>query len=326
MSSKKHEEMTQSYSTFGDKLLQHTDVLFDIQYNKSFSPITVQLCPTNHCDLDCSYCSVANRNRKSEIDIETIYTGLLNFWDLGAKALEISGGGNPLLHPHINEIIKYADDLGYDIGIITNSTNPSYYLTEDSINRIKWIRISLSALDVHKNFDLSNIPSDKLGLSYIVNEKTTPEIIHDISEMSKKYNVKFVRIAPDCTGDDSLTINAKWDDLIDGENNSKLFIKEIGDNYRAYEHCYVGMVRPYWVPEGVFICSSHVLETLNYDQKYKMCDIENVIDFYLEANYIFSCGEKPYCIDTSKCFHCYYHNNNKILHTVASELPDKNFA
>lgn len=36
-------KMTQMYSTFGDKLLQHTDVLSSIQNDKTFKPITVQL-------------------------------------------------------------------------------------------------------------------------------------------------------------------------------------------------------------------------------------------------------------------------------------------
>ncbi|NCQ52066.1 radical SAM protein [archaeon] len=321
-----NEKLTQLYSSFGDKLLQHTDVLYSIQYNKKFKPITVQLCPTNKCDLSCSYCSVSNRIKNSEIPFDTIKQGLNDFVKLGAKSLEISGGGNPLLYPEINKIILYAHKLGLEIGIITNSTKPHKYLSQESIKIIKWIRVSLSAIDYHKNYDLNKIPTKKLALSYIINDKTTYENIHDISLISKKYDVKFVRLAADCTGDDSLFVKQKWNRFINSENNSKLFIKEINDNYHAYQHCYVGMIRPYWVPEGVFICSSHVLEALNYNEKYKLCDVKNILDFYQKANYNVSIGKLPYCIDTEKCFHCYYYNNNKILHTVVSDLPDKNFA
>ena len=51
----KHKELTQKYSTFGDKLLQHTDVLFKIQNEKTFQPINIQLAPCEMCDSDCPF-------------------------------------------------------------------------------------------------------------------------------------------------------------------------------------------------------------------------------------------------------------------------------
>ena len=44
-----HEELTQKYSTWGDKLLQHTDVLHSMQVNKVIKPITIQLAPIEAC-------------------------------------------------------------------------------------------------------------------------------------------------------------------------------------------------------------------------------------------------------------------------------------
>lgn len=327
----KNEEMTQMYSTFGDKLLQHTDVLYSIQNDKIFKPITVQLSPIEACDLNCHYCSVGNRDKKGFIPFGVIKKGLRDFKLLGAKAVEITGGGNPLLHPYINEIISFAYDLGYDIGIITNSVDPGKYLTAESINKTSWIRISLSVLDSGKLFTdikLKTIPKEKLGLSYIINEKTTEGIIELISTIAATYDVKFVRLAPDCLNDDSLTINEKWDNVIVKYNNKgKLFIKEINDNYHPYPNgCYVGLIRPYWNYNGVYICTSHVLKTRNYEDDWKMTNIEDVKGFYDQCNSRFRDGLPPYNIDIDKCYHCYYYNNNKLLHTVASELPDRNFA
>ena len=322
--------MTQKYSTFGDKLLQHTDVLNSIQNEKEFKPITVQLCPTEKCDLNCHYCSVSNRDKTKSISLFTIKKGLRDFKELGAKALEISGGGNPLLYPQINEVIDFAYELGYDIGIITNSYKPMNRLTELSIQQLTWIRISMSALDfeIDTFFKLGSIPKEKLGLSYIINKKTTENTIQRIAHIASRYDVKFVRLAPDCLNDDSLTINEKWDTIIDKYNqNGKLFIKEINDNFYPYPTaCYVGMVRPYWNSSGVYICSSYVLATRNYEPEWKLCEIENIKEFYKEANGKFKAGWMPYDINISKCYHCYYYNNNKLLHTVATELPDRNFA
>jgi len=325
-----YDKQTQHYSTFGDKLLQHTDVLDSIQNKKKFKPITVQLVPTEVCDLNCDYCSVKNRNKKGFIPLDVIKQGLYDFAFMDAKALEITGGGNPLLYPYINDVIDYAYDLGYDIGIITNSIEPYKYLTYESINKIKWLRVSLSALDNNSNIpvDFDNIDSSKLGLSYIINTKTNEEIIKRISEIALQYNVKFVRLAPDCLGDDALTIKDKWNDVIQKYNSdNKIFLKEINDNYFAFpDGCYVGLVRPYWTHSGVYICSSHVLKTQNYEDKWKLCDIKDVYRFYAKSNYNYKLGMKPYDIDITNCYHCYYYNNNKLLHTVCHEMPDRNFA
>lgn len=324
-----NKNMTQMYSTFGDKLLQHTDILYSIQYKKIFKPITVQLCPTEVCDLNCNYCSVANRDKNKSIDIDSIIFGLTRFKELGAKSLEISGGGNPLLYPYINYVIAFAYSLGYEIGIITNSPNPSKYLSKSSINCLSWIRVSLSCLDFNlTNVDFDYIPSEKLGLSYIINDKTSESTISLISNIAHKYNVKFVRLAPDCLNDDSLTISDKWQNIIDKYNtDGKLFLKEINDNFYPYSHgCYVGLIRPYWNYNGVYICSSHVLKTRRCEDDWKMCSINNIKDFYDKCNSNLINKLPPYHIDIDKCYHCYYYNNNKILHTIITELPDRNFA
>jgi len=74
-----HEELTQVYSTWGDKLLQHTDVLDSIQSKKKFKPITIQLAPLEACDSDCPFCSVAGRPLKSYIPFKDIKQILTDF-------------------------------------------------------------------------------------------------------------------------------------------------------------------------------------------------------------------------------------------------------
>ena len=126
----KNIEMTNVFTSFGgSKLLQHTDVLNMIQTHKHFDPIMVELCPTEICDSDCPFCSVAGRPIKSVMPWEKVTKVLDSFAELGAKSLEITGGGNPILYQdkekkkNINDIIEYAHNLGSAIGLITNSHN-----------------------------------------------------------------------------------------------------------------------------------------------------------------------------------------------------------
>lgn len=331
---KNYEEQTQKYSTFGDKLLQHPLRLARIKIKKEWRPITVQLCPTAICDFNCEFCSVKNRDRSLFLPWKWIKKGLKDFKDLGAKGLEISGGGNPLLYPEINRLIIYAADLGYDIGIISNSPNPGRYLSEAAVERIKWYRSSLSGFDnniPNLKYDFSIIPEGKLGFSYIVNSKTTIEKLKKIVQLVKERpDVKFVRVAPNCLEADAIkNFKDKWGDIIDKlDTTGKFFIKEIGDNYKPYPNfCGVGLVRPYCAEDGyVYICSSFVLENRKLEPQYRLGHLSQIKKIYRDANREHKLKGIPYKIDINDCMHCFYANNNKLLESITKELPDKNFA
>lgn len=362
----KHEELTEQYSTWGDKLLQHTDVLHSIQNNAKFKPITIQLAPCEVCDSDCPFCSVAGRPLKSYMTFKSIKTLLEDFKDLGAKSLEITGGGNPMLYrdretkQNINDVIILAGQMGYDIGLITNSHDLKR-LNKEAIAYLNWVRISLIKLDEGKNpedYNVGEVPYNKLGFSYIIYDGTgkadalsrtnriytgtTPDTIKKIAELVELHpEIKFVRLAGNCLDKKAnLDVQEQWKSVIDNiDKYNKFFVKEIYDNNNAYSNgCYVGLIRPYIAPNPkggdyqVYICTSHVLNCRNYDLEYSLGSIKYVKKIWAEANNRYATGLPPYTIYpgenktwTQKCKHCYYYNNNKLLHTVASELPDRNF-
>lgn len=338
-----YEAETQKFSTWGGKLLQHTDVLHAIQRERVFRPITVQLGPTELCDSDCAFCSVANRPQDKKIAWADIDRGLREFRELGAKSLEITGSGNPLLYKdsgrNINDIICLAHELGYRIGIITNTEKLSRHIRPEHANKIDWIRISLIKLDEGKNpedYNFTGFPIEKLAFSYIIygasgnKAGTTPATIARIAQLVElNPGIKFVRLAADCLTDESLTVKAQWGDVIaELDKHGKFFIKEIGDDYHAYQGgCWVGMIRPYWVHDGVYICTSHVLIHRTYHPTWKLCGHDNIKATWTAMNERFAVGHPPYEIDIAgECKHCYYFQNNSILSHVVNRLPDADFA
>ncbi len=330
---------TQEHSTLGDKMLQHCEVLNDIQNNKKWRPITFQLVPTAVCDFNCHFCSVKNRDKTVSMPFEWIEKGLRDFRELGAKAVEITGGGNPLLYTQINEIISLASELGYDIGIISNSINPGKHLTPESASKLKWYRASLSAwenlredyIDIVNSYDFSVIPEGKLSFSYIINSETTEERLRKIAEVVKQRpDAKFVRIAPNCLEKETLeTFKDKWQPIIEKiDPDNKFFMKEISQHYTPYpDYCAVGMIRPYVCEDGnIYACSSFLLRNRKLEPEWIIGHITDVKGFYEKANKLFEEKGVPYEVPIDKCFHCLLYNNNKFLHTVIREMEDKNFA
>src|SRR3990167_5762827 len=72
--------------------------------------------------------------------------------EAGIPAIEITGGGEPFLHPKITEFIRLCGEAKRDIGIVTNGS----LLNDERIELIKqyatWIRISMDSSnpDTHK--------------------------------------------------------------------------------------------------------------------------------------------------------------------------------
>lgn len=328
-----YQQQTQAYSTWGDKLLQHADRLAEIQVRRHFRPITLQLAPTETCDSDCSFCSVGNRP-SGKIPWDVLAKGAHDFIDLGIKAVELTGGGNPTLYRDgprtINDIVELFAARSVQVGIITNTEKLSRHLHPNTMASASWVRVSLAKLDegcTPADYDFSGLPDGKLGLSYIVHEHTTPATFAAIEEVARRNPAaKFVRIAPNCLNDDSIGFKERWQQQL-ATLDPRFFVKEINDNFHAYPGgCWVGMTRPYWTSTGIYICTSHVLKKRTYLPEYKLCDAADITATWAAMNSRFASGLAPYEIDISHCDHCYYANNNRLFATVIHELPDKNFA
>lgn len=150
-----------------------------IKDKKHFTPIHVQLSPTEVCDSDCPFCSVMNRPIRSYLNMTRIKKCLSDFASLGTKSIELTGGGNPLLYKDketgedINDIIRFAGSIGLKIGLITNSSNLKK-LDKNTHKLIDWIRISLIKLDEGIepiDYDFNGFPLNKLSFSYIIYSK-----------------------------------------------------------------------------------------------------------------------------------------------------------
>jgi MoaA/NifB/PqqE/SkfB family radical SAM enzyme len=99
---------------------------------------------------------------------------LSDFHEMGGKATQLTGGGEPLLYPHKEKMFDDIIHYGFDYALVTNGT----LLTEDLAKRIapkmSWARISIDA-------GRSGTYSDIRG----VDERLYDKAIHSISLLRK---------------------------------------------------------------------------------------------------------------------------------------------
>ncbi len=359
-----HHQMTANYTSFGgSKLLANADVLHRIQSERIFQPICLQLGPTEVCDSDCAFCSVGNRPYKQTMPWPMLEKCVRDFASLGAKGLELTGGGNPMLYRDagktINDIVRLGHGLGLDVGIITNSVKLDR-LEPAVHDMVTWLRVSLAGLDEGRSpeeYHLTGFPEERTGFSYIIHggglglrtgrphDPTNKQVLRDVARVAERFpRHKFVRLAGDCVleGSQEAARNA-WGDEVDKlDPEGRAFLKAGIDESRPFDDgCYVGMLRPYVAAHPsvaggycAYACTSHVLFSgQTYSEDYSLCDVGDVIPAWRRMNEKFARegysyevrgnGGKRWC-DTCKA--CFYKPNNELLHQIANPIPDSAFA
>src|SRR5437879_6048156 len=81
-------------------------------------PIMAHIIPMRRCNLACSYCNEYD-DYSAPVPAEVMFERLDKLADLGTTAIIISGG-EPLMHPQIESIIKKIRQRGMLACLITN--------------------------------------------------------------------------------------------------------------------------------------------------------------------------------------------------------------
>src|SRR5712691_4477939 len=105
-------------------------------------PLLAHIIPVRRCNLACKYCNEFDDFSKP-VPVETMFRRVDKLAELGTSVVTISGG-EPLLHPELDDIIRRIRRHGIIAGLITNG----YLLTGDRIERLnraglEWLQISI---------------------------------------------------------------------------------------------------------------------------------------------------------------------------------------
>lgn len=175
------------------------------------TPFSVHIFPTYRCNFKCSYCIQALSSeemkekgfKKDVMSLETYKKAIdgISEYNDKIKALIFAGHGEPLMHPEIVEMVKYAKnkDIADRIEITTNGVllnkNMVDGLIEAGIDRLK---ISIQGTTEQKYKDVAeyklNFKKFLDNLKYLNDNKKHTEVyikIIDIALDDKEDEVKF---------------------------------------------------------------------------------------------------------------------------------------
>lgn len=124
------------------KLMIHYDRIHDYLKNDDCRPICSEVNLTSRCNMSCVWCISENMREDVDLDYSVFKEFVVSYKDIGGKSIIFSGGGEPTLHKNFLDAIKFTNESGIDVGLMTNG------LYNDRLNvgmseNCKWIRYSI---------------------------------------------------------------------------------------------------------------------------------------------------------------------------------------
>jgi organic radical activating enzyme len=280
-------EKEHKFTSTGIKFWKHRYQMDNYRNGDPNTIISTHISPEGSCNLNCHYCSVKKRDSSYRIEMPVIKDYITKLKSRGLKAVIITGGGEPTLYKHFNELVTWLSEQDLKIGLITNGT-----LTDrvDVWDKFSWIRVSINIFDDYENLislPIEKIPSDVVVGSSFIETNNLVDNIEGIKRVVDKIQAKYVRILPNCllNHEDLLDYHEKIDKLIDECDLDERFFHQ----YKVHETpnaciCHQSYFRPYLseVDGGtVYPCDSLVLNDNNelFHRKFQLCKAEDILEY-----------------------------------------------
>lgn len=301
------------------KLLKQSDRFAEWE-RRIYRPISLQVAPTDKCNLKCSFCSVKNR-AGDELDYDVLITTIGKLIEYGIKTIEFTGGGDPTLYPYINEVVEYCYKKKLGIGLITNGVALVGKIPQRTLDMFDWVRISLNSLDYVNDIEIPVFRKiDKnttLGFSYVINENSVDMVFDKIKGKLDKYGAEYLRVVPNCLSIDTMESSKKILENSTLLNHPKVFWQE--KDYEVSCECYVGYIKPFLNSDGYFYqCSANPLIDRKFHSKFRMGSIGEIDKIWTAPYKVFN---------TSLCQKgkCFFKEQNDLLNSFAQHPKHRDF-
>lgn len=206
-----------------NKVIYHPDILAKLKGGEKIYPTRIQLMPCNLCNHNCSFCNYRLENnvntelfdQVSQLPLPILERTLADFKDMGGKAIEITGGGEPLLYRHSKDMFKIINEHELEYALITNGVLITEKLAELMAPNMTWARISIDAGNPETYSKIRRAPKEhffralegiillkrysqkedfKLGIGFVINNDNYKEI-YDLCELAREHGADNVRLS-----------------------------------------------------------------------------------------------------------------------------------
>jgi organic radical activating enzyme len=290
------------FTSTGIKFWRHQEKMLNYKNGNSHTVVSTHISPEGACNLKCPYCSVTYRKNSSRIELDVIKDYVIKLKSRGLKAVILTGGGEPTMYKHFNELIRWLKEQNLSVALITNGTN-ARLVNDDVWGMFSWVRVSVNLFDEWES--KINIPikflSDEciLGMSHVftvehekIESTEVLEYFDKISKLADRLNAKYIRVLPNCLLEQETLVRVhRGLDVVFTKLKDPRFFHQ----YKFHEApkskvCHQSYFRPYLseepfhatgIPGTVYPCDSVVLNSsvTHFAQKYQLCGASDILEY-----------------------------------------------
>jgi len=302
-------EKEHKYTSTGIKFWRHQQQM--LEFRKPFdgsarnTVVSTHISPEGKCNLKCPYCSVTYRDTHSRISLERIKEYVNDLSSRGLKAVILTGGGEPTLYPHFNELVQWIKfEKGLSVALITNGTLIERRVDPLTLSCFSWIRVSINVFTGWEN--KIKLPTEHLDSNCIVgcsfvwtSEHESTEfdtsdrydLLKKIAKVADNVGAQYVRVLPNCLLEQKQLVeqHVSLNRVLENFNDQRFFQQYKVHGAPECNTCHQSYFRPYLSEEAfedgepgtVYPCDSVVLNesVTHFAKKYQLCKPENVLDY-----------------------------------------------
>lgn len=229
----------------GSKLIHHLDEVSNWKSNSLDCPIHVEISPASGCNQRCNLCCVDYLGHKTKmLSKKTLVNLPIQMKEAGVKSVLLAGEGEPLVNPHITEMVQVAHEVELDIALNSNGILFDKKVVDETLDKYIWTRFSLQA----SNEKLYNsIHNGQIG-----------DFKKFVENMSYATNLKSKNSLDTTIGIQQILINENYRDVL----NSAKLAKELGADYFIIKRFSKHPLNTYNVPEDLYKESMDLFEEM----------------------------------------------------------------
>lgn len=268
-------------------------------------PLHVRVKPTNACNHRCRYCAYLEEglqlgqdmNVRDSIPREKMLEIVDDFIEMGVNAITFSGGGEPLVYPHIVEVLRKLEGSRIKFATLTNGALLEGEKAEIFARAGTWVRLSMDGWDdesyrryrgcggeeytrIMRNIQNFRALGGKcvLGVSLIIDQENAPHVYEMIRRL-KDAGVVSVKASPCIVSNDGTENNRYHKPIFDGVKGQILrAIDDLqSDDFEIFN-------------------AYHELEE-KFTKKYSWCPYIQIMPVVAADQNVYSCHDKAYNLD-----------------------------
>ena len=265
------------------------------------APMHVRIKPTNVCNHACSFCAYragnlalgAGMNVRDRLPRAKMMEIIEDVTGMGVQAVTFSGGGEPLIYPHIVEAVRRLAQGGIRVGALTNGSRLLGKVAETFAEHATWIRVSIDGWDAESYARSRSVPHDAfakllanlrafakrgspcvLGASLIVDRDNCRHIA-ELARVLKDCGVQHVKVSPCIVADTGSANNAYHAPLLPIVRDQLREAGALGDaGFHVIDHY-------------------HALEE-KFERPYRSCGMARLLTVIGADARVYTCQDKAY--------------------------------